>query len=62
MSSEQTLIRELQAAHDAVRHFDFAQDGQTDYARMIELRRRLAIKRAARSRVDAAKARFRSTH
>jgi hypothetical protein len=56
MSDEIRLTRELQAAHDAVRNFDFAENGKTDTERMVELRRRHAIKREVRSRVDAQKA------
>jgi len=55
MTDEERLTREFQAAHDAVRNFDFAEHGETDYERMVELRRRLAVKREVRSRVDAYK-------
>ena len=56
MSEEEGLMHELQAAHDAVRNFKFAEHGVTDCEQMVELRRRLAIKRETRSRVDAYKA------
>jgi hypothetical protein len=56
MSDEKKhLTRELQAAHDAVLNFDFAEHGETDFERMGELRRRLAVKREVRSRVNAYK-------
>ena len=40
---EERLTRELQAAHDAVLNFDFAEHGETDFERMVELRRRLEV-------------------
>lgn len=52
---EERLTRGLQAAHDAVVSFDYAEHGETDFERMVELRRRLAVKREVRSRVDAYK-------
>ena len=52
---EERLTRELQAAHDAVLNFDFAEHGETDFERMVELRRRLEVQREVRSRVDAHK-------
>jgi hypothetical protein len=57
MSDEDRLVRELQAAHDAVRDFEFAEHGESDYQRMIKLRRLLAVKREVRSRADAYKRR-----
>jgi hypothetical protein len=51
---EERLTCGLQAAHDAVLSF-FAEHGETDFERMVELRRRLAVKREWRSRVDAYK-------
>jgi hypothetical protein len=55
MTAEELLTRELQAGHDAVRNYDFAEHGETDVERMVELRRRLAVKREVQSRVDAHK-------
>jgi hypothetical protein len=55
MTAEERFTRELQAAHDAVCNFDFAEHGDTDYECMVELCRRLAVKREVRSRVDAHK-------
>jgi hypothetical protein len=47
------LSLELQSAHDAVRDFE---SGQAGYEHMVEFRRRIAVKRAARARLDAHKA------
>jgi hypothetical protein len=55
MSEQDHLLRELQAAHDAVHNFDFAEYGESDYDRMVELGRLIAVKREVRSRVNAYK-------